>query len=91
MTYGHEPVKLEHMSEDWIRASGIGDYLYCRRSWWLKQRRGIASQNVRELEQGTRHHQQHGQWVMQSIWLRRAAYLLIFVAVALLTYQVMNG
>jgi hypothetical protein len=79
------------MSDEWIRASDIGDYLYCRRSWWLKQSRGIASQNVRELEQGRRHHQQHGQSVMQAIWLRRAAYLLIFVAVALLTYQVMLG
>ncbi len=79
------------MSDKWIRASDIGDYLYCRRSWWLKQRRGIASQNVHELEQGTRHHQQHGQQVMQSLWLRRGAYFLIFIAVALLTYQMMIG
>ncbi|MCP4419155.1 MAG: hypothetical protein GY805_21275 [Chloroflexi bacterium] len=79
------------MSDEWIRASDIGDYLYCRRSWWLKQSRGIASQNVRELNKGTQHHQQHGQRVAQSVWMRRAAYLFIFIAVALVTYQLMNG
>jgi hypothetical protein len=84
-------LKLEHMSDLWIRASEIGDYLYCRRSWWLKRSRGIASQNVRELAQGTQHHRQHGQRVQQSIWLRRAAYLLIFMVVALVTYSFMLG
>lgn len=79
------------MSDNWIRASEIGDYLYCRRSWWLKRSRGVTSQNVRELEQGSRYHQRHGQLVQQSIWLRRAAYLLIFVVVALVTYSLVNG
>ena len=79
------------MSDNWIRASEIGDYLYCRRSWWLKRSRGIASQNVRELAQGTQYHQAHGQRVQQSIWLRRAAYVLIFIVVALATYSLMGG
>lgn len=79
------------MSDQWIRASEIGDYLYCRRSWWLKRSRGIASQNVRELARGAQHHQQHGQLVQQSVWLRRAAYLLIFVVVALVTYSLVGG
>ncbi len=79
------------MSDQWIRASEIGDYLYCRRSWWLKRSRGIASQNVRELAQGTQHHWQHGLRVQQSIWLRRVAYLLIFMVVALVTYSFMIG
>ncbi|MBK7894727.1 MAG: hypothetical protein IPJ90_07555 [Anaerolineaceae bacterium] len=79
------------MSDYWIRASEIGDYLYCQRSWWLKRSRGIAPQNVRELEQGTQHHRQHGQRVQQSLWLRRAAFVLIFVVVAFMTYSLMNG
>lgn len=79
------------MSDNWIRASEIGDYLYCRRSWWLKRSRGITSTNVRELAQGSRHHQAHGQMVQQSVWLRRAAYALIFVVVALVTYSVVGG
>ena len=79
------------MSDYWIRASEIGDYLYCRRSWWLKRNRGAASQNVRELRQGAQHHKTHGKLVQQSIWMRRAAYLLIFLVVALATYQLMSG
>lgn len=84
-------LELERMSENWIRASEIGDYLYCRRSWWLKRSRGVAAQNVHELAQGAQHHRQHGQRVQQSLWLRRAAYLLIFVVVAFLTFSLMNG
>ena len=91
LTWARDSIKLEHMSDYWIRASEIGDYLYCQRSWWLRRSRGIASQNVRELKQGSRHHQHHGQTVRQSIWMRRAAYLLIFVVVALMTYQLMSG
>jgi hypothetical protein len=79
------------MSDQWIRASEIGDYLYCRRSWWLKRSRGIASQNVRELTRGRQHHQQHGQRVKQSVWLRRAAYALIFVVVTLMAYSLVGG
>ncbi|WP_420631277.1 hypothetical protein [Candidatus Leptofilum sp.] len=79
------------MSDYWIRASEIGNYLYCRRSWWLKRSRGVATQNVREIAQGERHHRQHGQRVQQSLWLRRAAYALIFVVVALVTYSLVGG
>lgn len=79
------------MSDNWIRASEIGDYLYCRRSWWLKRSRGIASQNVRELAKGSRHHQAHGRMVQQSVWLRRAAFVLIFLVVAVLTYSLVGG
>ena len=84
-------LELEHMSDDWIRASDIGDYLYCRRSWWLKRSRGIASQNVRELSRGSRHHQKHGNKVQQAVWLRRVAFVLIFVVVALVAYSLVGG
>ncbi len=91
MTPRSDTLKLEHMSDRWIRASEIGDYLYCRRNWWLKRRQGIAAQNVRELARGEQHHRQHGQRVQQSVWLRRAAYALIFVVVALVTYGLVIG
>jgi hypothetical protein len=91
LTEHDDGLKLEHMSEQWIRASEIGDYLYCRRSWWLKRSQGVAAQNVRELARGSQHHQQHGRLVQQSVWLRRAAYALIFVVVALVAYGLMSG
>lgn len=79
------------MSYKWIRASEISDYLYCRRSWWLKRVHGYTSQNVRALAAGTRHHQQHGRMVQQSLWTRYLAYILLFIIVAVVTFQFLMG
>ena len=79
--------KIEHMSDYWIRASEISNYVYCRRSWWLKRKHGAASQNVRELKGGTKHHQSHGKVVWQAMWTKRLAYVLLFVFVAFMTFE----
>ena len=79
------------MSYKWIRASEISDYIYCRRSWWLKRVRGYTSQNVRELAAGTEFHQQHGRVVQQSIWARYLAYILLFIIIAVITFQFLTG
>lgn len=84
-------IKLERMSDKWINASEISDYLYCRRAWWLRRMQGVANANVRELRQGTTHHQQHGRLVQRSIWVRRLAMGLLFVAVAYLAYTAVAG
>lgn len=47
--------------------------------------------NVREVQRGTRYHQQHGRLVQQSIWLRRLAYAVLFIFVAFVTYQLLLG
>ena len=39
-----------------IRASEIGEYIYCHRAWWLRHVGGYASANVRELAEGTAVH-----------------------------------
>lgn len=77
------------MSDHWIRASEVSDYVYCRRSWWLKRAKGVASANVRQIEQGNRFHQQHGRSVAQAIWARRLAYALLFCVVAFVTFQIL--
>ena len=81
--------KIEHMSDQWIRASEISDYVYCSRSWWLKRVQGHRSQNVREMQQGTRYHQKHGRFLQQSIWAKRLAYALLFCMVAFITFQIL--
>jgi hypothetical protein len=80
---------MEHMSEKWIRASEISDYLYCRRSWWLKRSKRLQTVQTREILQGNQHHGKHGRLLMQSIWAKRAAYVLLFVIVAYVTFQIL--
>lgn len=77
------------MSYQWIRASEIGEYVYCRRAWWLKRFRAAESQNVRQLAAGTQHHENHGRMVAQSIWARRLAYAAIFGAVAVIVFTLL--
>jgi CRISPR/Cas system-associated exonuclease Cas4 (RecB family) len=78
------------MSYQWIRASEIGEFVYCRRAWWLRQYGAAESQNAVELAAGTRHHQQHGRLVAQSVWARRLAYVAIFCAVAVLAFTLLS-
>lgn len=77
------------MSDEWIRASELSEYVYCRRSWYLRQVRGYASTNIRQMQAGTQFHQQHGQQVQKSVWLQRMAYALLFIVVALITFQLL--
>lgn len=77
------------MSDQWIRASEISNYVYCRRAWWLQRAQGRAAENVRELTVGTHYHQQHGRSLVYAIWGRRLAYVLLFVLVAFVTFQLL--
>jgi hypothetical protein len=79
------------MSDKWIRASEISNYVYCRRAWWMQRMQGYASQNVRELKSGSRYHRQHGNSWLRSVWGQRLAYLLLFVFVAFVTFQLLMG
>lgn len=66
-----------------IRASEIGEYVFCRRAWWLRYTRGLASANVRALAEGTAAHAGHGRRVGASVLLRGLAVLLLLAALAL--------
>jgi hypothetical protein len=79
------------MSDYWIRASEISNFVYCQRSWWLQRVRGIASANVQELQRGTQFHQQHGRLVTQAGWAKRFAYTLLFAVIAFIVYRIMIG
>lgn len=75
----------------WIRASEIGDYLYCRRAWWLKQARGVRPVRTRAMQAGEQYHQGHGRRVRRAALMRAAAYVLIFCVVAIVVFQVLAG
>lgn len=74
------------MSVQWIKASEIGEYLYCQRAWWLRLQ-GAASANVQELAEGTRQHARHGRGWQLARGLRVVAAGLALVALVLLAAQ----
>lgn len=78
------------MIDQWIQASEISDYLYCNRSWWLKRRKGVQTVQTREIQRGVGHHQKHGRLLQQSLWAKRVAYMLLFVVVAYITFQILS-
>ena len=63
-----------------IRASEIGEYVFCRRAWWLGRVQGETSLNVTEMEAGLGAHARHGRGVALAGCLQRAAYLLFALA-----------
>jgi CRISPR/Cas system-associated exonuclease Cas4 (RecB family) len=68
-----------------IRASEIGSYLYCQRSWWYRIS-GLEPENKKELQSGTEIHYQHGRTMLLSGLLRIAGAVLFLAALALLVY-----
>ena len=67
-----------------IRASEVGEYVFCHRAWWLHQVQGETSANTRELAEGTARHAQHGRQVSLASALRVLAVLLLLAG--LLTF-----
>ncbi len=66
-----------------IRASEIGEYLYCHRAWWLGRVQGIENANRAQLEAGVERHRAHGWLVRRAAALRRLALALGLLALLL--------
>ncbi|WP_322821872.1 hypothetical protein [Chloroflexus sp.] len=57
---------------DIIRASEIGEYYYCARSWWLRRVAGIEPDGAERRVLGTLGHVRHGRLVHASqrlLWI----------------------
>jgi hypothetical protein len=72
-----------------IRASEISAYVYCARSWWY-HRQGVESESQAELAAGSDLHSQHGRIILASGCLRAAAYVLLMLALLILTYTLVT-
>ncbi len=73
-----------------IRASEIGEYVYCHRAWWLHHVQGVASANRAEMQAGVTRHLHHGRAVQRAVlWTRAAiafgagAVILVMIALAI--------
>jgi hypothetical protein len=62
-----------------IRASEIGEYLFCKRAWWLRTQ-GMESENRKALEAGTAEHEELARRVALSGCLRTIAFVLFLAA-----------
>ena len=77
------------MSERWIKASEIGEYLYCQRAWWYRLQ-GAETENVQELAMGSRTQARHG-WGLRWVQVQRIlAFVLIAAAAFLLILQTLR-
>ncbi|MGE5139265.1 MAG: hypothetical protein ACM3JD_07385 [Rudaea sp.] len=70
-----------------IRASEIGEYVYCHRAWWLGRVAGVENANRAQLDAGIERHRTHGRRLRRAFALQSVALLLLaaalFVAVVL--------
>jgi hypothetical protein len=65
-----------------VRASEIGQYVYCAHAWWLGTIQGIPSSHRREMDAGEAAHRRHGRDVNASLWLGRLAIAVLLLAAA---------
>jgi len=65
-----------------VRASEIGEYLFCARAWWYS-RQGLKSQNQGELAGGVAFHEEHASAARHIFYQQVAGYF--FLVIALLT------
>lgn len=66
-----------------IRASEIGSFLFCQRSWWYRKQ-GVTPENQAELAGGTAYHRVHGGMVFRAWLLQTAGWVLLVIAILLL-------
>jgi hypothetical protein len=52
-----------------VRASDIGAWAFCQRSWWLSRVKGVKHRDPAVLRRGNMSHARHGQ---QVVWATRA-------------------
>jgi CRISPR/Cas system-associated exonuclease Cas4 (RecB family) len=57
MSREHQPI---------IRASEVGEYVYCARAWWLRRVVGLEPAGHERRELGTALHRRHGRAVAGS-------------------------
>jgi hypothetical protein len=72
-----------------IRASDIGNFLFCRRAWWYRMQ-GVEPDNQAELAAGSEAHRLHGQAVFTANLYRTAGYVLLLIALVFLIYSAVS-
>ena len=69
--------------KDFVRASALGEYVFCARAWWLRREGVEPTRGGEARAAGTRWHESHGRSVARARRLRLVAAVCICLAVAL--------
>lgn len=67
-----------------IRASELGEYVYCARAWWLRRALGWEPAGRERREYGAQLHRRHGRMLLGSQALLSVAGLLLLLALLLI-------
>jgi hypothetical protein len=79
------------VADRFIRASEIGEYVFCARAWWLGRVLGRARENPGELALGRERHARHGRRVAVSALLQRLGLVLILAAIVVAILLALAG
>jgi CRISPR/Cas system-associated exonuclease Cas4 (RecB family) len=63
-------------NEGYVTASEIGEYVYCRRAWWLRAS-GIVKEQTTEMLEGTKKHNELSAKLESYTSYKRAALFLL--------------
>jgi hypothetical protein len=74
-----------------IRASEIGQYVFCHRAWWLCRVHGCQALNQDVLTAGAEYHARHGRSVAASQRWERVGYLLLGIGILAAVWAVLQG
>ena len=69
--------------KDLVRASGMGEYVYCARAWWLRREGVRPTRGGEARAAGTRWHESHGRTVSRARRLRLVSAVCFYLALAL--------
>lgn len=72
------------------RASEISEYVYCRKLWWLRQVGAIEVNDSGRFVAGIDYHIDHQSRLIRAQRRRRAALVLLFLAVSILLFWVVR-
>ena len=73
-----------------VRASEIGEYLFCERAWWYT-RQGLKSRNQAELAGGMAFHEEHADEARHIFMRQVAGYFLLTAAVVIFIIALVSG
>jgi CRISPR/Cas system-associated exonuclease Cas4 (RecB family) len=68
---------------DFVRASGMSEYAFCARAWWLRREGVKPTRGGEARAAGTRWHERHGRSVARASRLRAVSAVCAYLALAL--------